>query len=318
MCNLTDRIRKSRKNIKDTTIRTYVCVLNKMKKELGNDKEDCFKFLDDYNYVMGNIKDDKITTQKNKLTAILVYLKSDENYDKKLVEKYTDKLEELSKKYIDFLKTQDKTQTQKDNWINYEDLVELTNKLMRRLKAEDIQKKDELNNKEFDLLKQVVILKTYINYPIRNDFADMKVIKKRNLKNEDEDKNYLVLNKTQKEFHINAFKNKDRLGSRVYKVNRALNKLYNLWLKHNTSGYFLVQSDRKTPMNPNNITKFLNKIFRNEFNKKISTSMIRHITISHLLKDKQTLKEQEKENKEIEDKFLHSKGINDLYRKVDE
>jgi hypothetical protein len=317
-CKITELIKKSRKGIKDNTIRTYTLTLKKLKKELGNKDNECYDFLDEYDKVIKHIENNKITTQKNKLTAIIVLLKSNENPNKKLIEKYSTKLDELNKKYMDFLKTQEKTETQKKNWLEYADLVKLTNKLMLKVKAEGIKNKSELDKKEFDLLKQLVVLKTYMTYPLRNDFADMKIIKKKDLKNEDKNKNYLVLDGNKKEFHINAYKNKDRLGSRIYKVDNKLNRVINLWLKHNKSGYYLPQNDKKTPMNPNNLTKFLNKIFKKEFNKSISTSMIRHITISHLLKDKKTLKEQEKENKEIENKFLHSKGINDLYRKVDE
>ena len=90
-----------------------------------------------------------------------------------------------------------------------------------------------------------------------------------------------------------------------------------MWLKYNKSGYYLTNSDRKSPINSNGITKFLNKIFMKEFNKKISTSMLRHIQISHLNKDKPTIKEIEKKEQKVEDKFMHSKAVNELYRKID-
>jgi hypothetical protein len=45
--------------------------------------------------------------------------------------------------------------------------------------------------------------------------------------------------------------------------------------------------------------------------------MLRHIIISHYTKDEPTLKEIEKKNEKIEDKFMHSAGVNKLYRKVD-
>lgn len=93
-----------------------------------------------------------------------------------------------------------------------------------------------------------------------------------------------------KVFHINQFKNRKRLDTKTLNVTPKLNKVINLWLKHNNSGYYLVKSDRKTPMSPNNITKFLNKIFiKNADGKKISSSMIRHIIISNDLKGEKTL-----------------------------
>jgi site-specific recombinase XerD len=316
MCNLSELLKKSRIKLKDTSIKTYIVSLKLLKKQIGNDKEGCYNFLNDYEKVIKHLENNKITTQKNKLTAIIVFLKAI-NANDNLVKKYTDKLEELGKTYNDFLKTQEKTETQKNNWIEYEELVKLANKLMLEVKNNGYKNKTELNNKEFNLLKKLIIIKTYINYPIRNDFSDMKIIKKKDINKHDNNNNYLVIDGKNKEFHINSYKNKDRLGSKIYKIDNTLNRLINLWLKFNKSGYYLVQYDRKKPMTPNNITKFLNSIFKKEFNKKISTSMLRHITISHLLKNKPSIKEEEEKNKAIEDKFLHSKGINDIYRKID-
>jgi len=100
-------------------------------------------------------------------------------------------------------------------------------------------------------------------------------------------------------------------------IPKNLNRIINLWLKHNKSGWYLVKTDRETPMNPNTITKFLNKIFQKHTGKKISTSMLRHIMISHHLKNTKSIKQEEDEAKQIENKFLHSKGINQLYRKIE-
>ena len=59
------------------------------------------------------------------------------------------------------------------------------------------------------------------------------------------------------------------------------------------------------------------KIFIKNCRKKISTSMIRHIVISNMLKDEPTIAEKDNNKKQIEDTFLHTKEMNDLYRKVD-
>lgn len=56
---------------------------------------------------------------------------------------------------------------------------------MNQVKARDINKKESsmhLNNRDFDLLQQYVILRTYLAFPIRNDFADMKIVNLREYK----------------------------------------------------------------------------------------------------------------------------------------
>jgi hypothetical protein len=283
-------------------------------------------FLQDYDKVMNVVNEEKkITSKKNKLTAILVALNADNPKNTELIDKYGNDLKSLSEKYLSFLKTQKKTETQEKNWIEYKDLIKIINKVMRQVREKELTKKkegDELTNKEFDLLQQYVILRTYIEFPLRNDFADMRVMKNEEFerlpKSETEKNNYLVVySNTKKEFHINQFKNQKYIGSKVLKIPNPLNRVINLWLKHNKSGYYLVKTDRKTPMSPNGITKFLNKIFLKYTGKKISTSMIRHIVISKTLKGEKTIKQKEEEAKKIEDKFFHSKNVNQLYRKVD-
>ena len=44
--------------------------------------------------------------------------------------------------------------------------------------------------------------------------------------------------------------------------------------------------------------------------------MIRHIIISHDTKNEPTLKDIDKKEKDIQNKFLHSKNMNQTYRKI--
>jgi integrase len=322
-----EQIKKSR-DIKDISLKTYLGSLKKLHKILDpkckTGINDC-KFLHDYDEVISVIEDEeKLTTKKNRLTAVLVALGSETPKDEVLIDKYGKYLKTLNEKYMTFIKKQKKTPTQKENWIDYSELVGITNRLMREVKANDILKKTSLNNKEFDLLQQYVILRTYITFPLRNDFSDMKVYKYKDFKKlskEIQNKhNYLIIKSNNKmEFRINEFKNIKAIGEKILIIPTKLKRVIKMWLKYNTSGYFLVKRNQKDPMTPNNITKFLNKIFaRLADGKKISTSMIRHIVISHLLKDQKTIAQKEIDNKKIENTFLHSAKMNELYRKVDD
>ena len=322
---LCKKIMKSR-NIKHSSCKTYLTALKKINKKIDNNIElKDTNFLKDFNKVMKVVNEEnKITSKKNKLTAIIAALNSDDDKDTNLIDKYNNELKKLSDKYTAFLKTQKKTETQQKNWIDYDELIKLINKIMAEVKHREINKNKgdkELSNKDFDIIQQYLILRTYIDYPLRNDYADMKILKLKDYKkldsNEKENNNFLVLlSGNKKQFHINQFKNKKFIGKKILDINPKLNKIINLWLRFNKSGYYLVKTDRKTPMTPNGITKFLNKIFLKHKGKKISSSMIRHIIISHDLKGQKTIKEKEEENKDIENKFFHSKGINELYRKV--
>ena len=309
-----------RPNIKQSSLYTYMVSLKSLRKQIDKKTDmNSTDFLQNYDKVMESIKDMKITTKKNRITAILVALGSDTPINTDLIDKYQIKLKDLNDTYSAFLRTQKKTETQEKNWLNYDDLVSVYNNVMKNVKLEKIITKKELTDKEFNLFQQLVILRTYLDFPLRNDFADMKVINATEYAElkADDDNNYLaIFPKNKKKFILNDFKNKKIIGRKMLDITPSLNKVINQWLKYNTSRYYLVKTDRKTPMNPNNITKYLNKLFMKKTGKKIGSSLIRHIVISKLTENEPTIEEEEKKEKEIETKFLHSKEMNKLYRKI--
>lgn len=321
-------INKSRK-IKDTSLKTYMCALNKLKYKIDGDDSKELKdasFLHDYDKVDKLIKEEeKITSKKNKLTAIIVALSSETPKKQELIDKFSDDLKVLNDKYMNFLKLQQKTDTQKKNWMTFKQLTDLTNKLYDKLQEKGITLNStdlDLSNSEFTLLQQYVIMRVYLTFPLRNDFS-CKIISKKDYDKLDEkeqkDDNYLVIkSKAKKHFVINQFKNMAIIGQRILEIPPNLNRIINLWLKYNKSPYFLVQyKDRSKRMTENGITKFFNKMFKKYAKKKISTSMIRHIVISNYLENEKTIEQKEQDEKNIKDKFFHSAKINDLYRKID-
>jgi hypothetical protein len=57
-------------------------------------------------------------------------------------------------------------------------------------------------------------------------------------------------------------------------------------------------------------------MFNKYIGKPISSSMLRHIIISYDLRNTPTIKEKEKTEEEIKDKYQHSGSMNQLYRKI--
>ena len=322
--NIIEKIKKARPNLKESSIKTYITSINKIKKKINDDSNVTnLDFLKDIDKIIKVIDDEnKITNKKNLITSVLVLMQLDNKSNKKNIELLNEKLKKLSEEYLATLKEQKKTETQEKNWINYKDIIKIINTITKNIKEMKLSEKNELNNKEFDKLQQYLILRSYLSFQLRNDYADMKIIKKKEYdkinSKEKNLNNYLVIfpNK-QKKFYINNFKNVDSLGSKILDIDKKLNNIINLWLKFNKSGWYLVKKDRKNPMNPNNITKYLNKIFKNYADgKKISSSMLRHIIISHKLKNAPSLKEKEKQEEEVKKKFMHSDLMHNLYRKI--
>tara|TARA_R110002167_G_scaffold5026_2_gene23454 strand:- start:360 stop:1358 length:999 start_codon:yes stop_codon:yes gene_type:complete len=323
---LRKAIQADRKDLKEISLNSYITSLRSLFKVLNPDTyldtQLSTKFLSDKKKIMDSIKERKITSKKNILTSIIVALSSDTKKDEKLIEFYQEELKKLSTTYNEFLESQTKTETQQKNWITYDEFIEVINKLLTEIKDEDIHKKAKLNRAEYNLLQKYVILSFYQVFPMRNDFANMRVISKTDYDKLEEkerlENNYFLKDGKKYLIKLNQFKNVKRIGVKSFNVPEKLTKIVKLWLKHNTSGFLFSMNNMRDPLSPNGITKLLNSIFKKYADgKKIGSSMLRHISISEKLKDQPTIKEKEEESKEIEDTFMHSKSMNERYRKVD-
>lgn len=325
---ICDLIKKDRPNIKSTSIIAYISALKQMRKFVKetplNVSLTNVDFLLDYDDIKKYIDSlDKITSKKNKLTAVLVGLSLSKDNNEKLIKKYILLLKSLNEEYLDFLKQQSRTEVQKKNWMTLNQVKEVCLTIKQDVLKLELQKqKAPLDKKDYNTLQYYVLLSTYLNIPIRNDFADMKVLtvnKYDKLPKKDTDENnYLVIfPKNKKVFRINVFKNRSKMGQQIITVPDNLSRVINIWLKFNKSGYYLTTTNQTSPLSPNGITKLFNKLFKKYADgKKISTSMLRHIIISDDLKDEPTIHEKDKKREETEHKFLHSGPINELYRKV--
>ena len=317
---LIQAIQDFKPNVKMNSIMTYINNLKKVCREIsGKDKKDCYlgnlKWLDGFEKVMKTIDDEPLNTRKNRLIAIVVALKATEG-DKDLIEKYTKEMTKLAEEGDARDKEQKLTDKQKANWVNYNQLIELTETLFDRIKEQGLLKKDKLTRKQYTLLQDYIMLRTYLTFTWRNDFALMKVI---NSENEDNGKdNFLLIkNGIPEKFILNQYKTEKKYGKKSVEIPDKLSKVIKKFPKFNKSGYFLTLQDGIRAITPNGITKAFNRLFQNELGKTISTSLLRHIVISHFRASDPTIKEQEKKQQEIENRFMHSGEMNDRYRKIE-
>jgi hypothetical protein len=325
--SLRELIKQKRPNISDTSLKSYVNCLIKIKKDLGfDDSLKNTEFLHDTKKVIEYInKHEKITTKKNKLTCIIVGLDADKKYKfkKRDIEIYQSLLQTLNDEYTQFLSTQTKTATQKKNWIEYEELVNIANDLVNIVKK--YKTRENLNKLEMSQLQNAVLLKTHLVFPIRNDLSEVKIIHnidyEKLTENEKLNHNWLLKTGKKMKFIFNNFKNAKKIGSKEYDVPRNLVNLYNIWFKFNKSDNFLVsKKDMSSKITSNNQTKYFNSIFKPYYpDKSISSSLIRHIVISYYAEKngEPTIAEEQIKAKEVENKYMHSTAVNKIYRKVD-
>jgi hypothetical protein len=324
--SLRKAIKKSRPELSLSSIDSYIISLRMLHNKCFDDhknKQLETKFLHDFTKIQKCLDEiENKNTKKNRLTSILVGLDAEEKKDDKLIDKYQNVLKTLMVSVNKELNSQEKTETQKDNWLEVSDIKSILNKMLADITTQKLFTKDKkLSKTEYSLVQKYILLRFFIAHPTRNNTSNTKVVTKAeyaDLDDDEKDENYLVKDKGKYTFMLNKFKNIKRLGKKTIIVSDPINNLLNKWFTINKSGYMFTLNSGIEPLSSNGITKILNSIFKEYAQgKKLSTSLLRHILISEDLKDEPTIAEKTKEKENIATKYQHSTTVNDQYRKID-
>jgi hypothetical protein len=305
MDNLREKIDSSR-NIKENSLNAYLISIKKLNEFITKKEFKNLDFLKDEKKVLEKLKELKLTTQKNYLSAIIVSLSAyGDKYEDDL-KTYRKRLEQLNEVYNSEIKKNEKTETQEKNWVSMKDLKKVMNSYKLDLKERGAFSKDELTRRELDIMQRWVVANLYLNDenpPIRLDYGNMRIISENDfdkLKDDELDKNFLVVkNRTNKYFHFGDYKTEKTYSKKEIKVGKKLNSVLNIWLKHNKKGGLLYDT-KGDPMSSNTLGKYIKKVFE-KTGKQVSINLIRHIFISEKFPPQ---KEDEKE--EVASKMLHS------------
>jgi hypothetical protein len=276
------------KNLSDSSIKTYIRNL-----EMLNDDKP-FKnlnFLNNKESIDKIIETKKPNTQKNYYTGIVTSLK---HLDKKnkVYDYYYKKMMDLKKEIREETEKGEKTETQKNNWIDWEDLE----KKLEDLKSIILTYPKNVSEKQYHNVLKFIVLSLYIKQqPRRNaDYQFMNIVKSNPPDNND--LNYLVFDK--QEFYFRKYKTakaelKDGKKELIVAIDNELFENIKIYLKFhpllksgkiikNTDVPFLVNHKGESLKSVNSITYILNSIT----GKKIGSSMMRHLFLSSKYGDK--------------------------------
>jgi hypothetical protein len=321
-------LHKDRPKLSDSSVKSYLnCIKVLYKMYLENDKKKRFSeaevnpnFLKDSKNVLKLINsENKLTTKKQRLSCVVVFTKACFPDNEQLLKTYYEPMMDVAKKYQDWLKEQKKSDTQKENWLEKNELDKIINNLYVKIKEFKSSKYNEkLSREQYTDFQVYVVLRLLDWINIRNEFAEMKIIVVDDKEpSESSKQNFLVDNDGKYKVILNKFKNEKYLGKKEYNVPENLNKILRLWFRFNKSGYVLSTLDGKKELGSNGLSKMLISFFKKVTGKSISTSMIRHIQATADDKDNDTILESERKQKAIEDKYLHSSEMHRQYAKKD-
>ena len=265
------------RTLSPTTADSYIKVIFNL-----NDKKP-FKnltFLKDTEVIMNKLAEYAPSTQKTllaTLTSVLSLEKSKISY-KKVYQFYYDKMmDKVSTAKAD--DTAIKTETQKENWITWEDVLKKQTELKETI-DKSVNQKLALTPNQFNHLLSYILLSLYIDVPPRRnqDYLNMYVFratKKDVVDSLPKDKNYLIVSGGEpKQFIYNIYKTSKTYGQQTMNIPSTLVPMLKYYLKRlgkKEKEYKFLPIDKD-----NAITRILNRVF----GKKIGSSMLRHIYLS--------------------------------------
>lgn len=281
-----------RDSLSESSINMYLNNLIKIRKDY---KED---FLSDK--LLDKILNDdsiKLSTKKNKVVSILVFLKSyrknltenDElEHIERLIKSYSDTTDSLASKIDRELIKMEKNEKESDNWYTLDELNLKLLKMEKELKKLDINSYDYLKN-----FMKYLLLKIHLTYPMRNDLSDALLLSMsefKKTKDISKEFNYIVMGSSEAFIILNKFKTVKSKGTQTLKINdkdimknlRKYVKALNTYKTENSidNKYFIIHK-KGNKFSRNEYTKLFNEIF-NEDSKKVSTTMIRKIICSNV------------------------------------
>ena len=282
-------IAKEKPTLSDMSVKTYSNCIAKVLEFMRTDKYDEL-FKDPHKVVkLLNEKYDKSNTIKTKLASIIVFLrviKTDKNSKEvnDAIDVFSHVIEMLTNDIKANLSSSEKSTKQKDNWIDTADAEKLNDNLLR------LVPKDIRTPKDLMALRNYVIFKLYQDNPTRNEIADSKIIFKP-LKKSDalsDEYNYIILDKKKKTitYQMNQYKTSKNYGQKNVDLNKDLFPLFMQYKKavdmFNDKGWFLLNDSATEKMTRNRLGVVYSTLGAS-INKKLGTSMNRHIALSNLI-----------------------------------
>jgi len=269
----------SNRGVSPSSIKLYLFTLCQLN---GGELTD-INFLRDVPNILSKLEKYKQSTIRTKLIAVIACLKTMD--EPELLKEYSDIVKQIN----DDTDNTVKSETQKENWISKDEVMELWKKYDDEVNV--FKNKRNITEKQEDILLRFMILSLYsLISPRRNaDYGLMKIVKKMT---PDLSAEFNYLDLKNKCFIFRNYKTKKTYSEQVEDIPNSLWDVIKIYLKfHSKDCNFFLSIDNKPLPHSNSITLILNKIF----GKRVGCSMLRNIMATNDLQAVQPLLNKVKE-----------------------
>jgi hypothetical protein len=268
MTSIADIIQKNRPHLSANSIKTYSSILINLWKRKHTGEVN-LSWFEDQDAVLDQLKDVPPKNRKTILASLVVFCK-----DKKCV-KYQEQMKNDRTKTDTETKQQTMTESQKENWVNPDDIQHIFNNLQTQTKP--LWKKENLSMNDFQQLQGTVILAVLggIYIPPRRalDFCAMKI---KGEINRDSD-NYMHKNT----LVFNQFKTSKHYGQQTVPIPPKLAYILREWIKINPTEWLLFDT-KKQPLTSVKLNQRFSALFGG---KKVGVNMMRHTYLTDMYKN---------------------------------
>jgi integrase len=285
MTNIISIIEKNRPLLSKSSLRTYNSIILNLAKKCDIKIEDANDINKNIDCILNHLKDIPPRLRKTTISALVVVCDDKGDSHSKLLERLRTMMSSDSKIAKSEEDSQTKSQTEKDNWIEWTDVLDKYNKLK---KDAEMYMKDETlytnpvsgagsprDKHKFNVIKMYILLSMFILINPRRSL-DMVHFKIRNIDKSTD--NYMDAKDNKLIF--NSYKTMKTYGQQVVDLPKELKKIITKWMTINKTDY-LIPDSTDGISSSNKITNLFYKFF----GKKVSVNMLRHSKITNLYKD---------------------------------
>jgi len=260
MTDIKEILRQRRPNLSESSITTYNSIIRNLYNKVFKKTEVDLNDFDDTEKVLNYLHDVPSNKRKTILASIVV-LTGNERYRNQMNEDVTEYNDEISR--------QEMTETQRNNWVDSDEIERIFNKYESNSKI--IYKKSDKTVAELRTIQNYIILcllgGKYIPPRRSLDYVNFKI---RNVDTETD--NYLDKN----EMVFNSFKTAKTYGTQKLKIPVKLKNILIKWIAVNPTEYLIFDSNLGK-MSSVKLNQTLNKLFGG---RKISVNALRHSYLS--------------------------------------
>lgn len=256
LMNIKEELKNLRPNLSEGSLKTYSSILRNLHKKVFENQEIEKSNFNKCDEILEHLRDMPANKRKTILSALVVLTDKNE-YREVMNGDVSDYNKEIQK--------QEKTETQRENWITTDEVREVFNRLENDAKIL-FKKSNRTNSDEQQIQNYIIValLGGLFIVPRRSlDYCAMKI---RNI-NKDED-NYINKNK----FIFNKYKTAKTYGKQELEIPQQLKNILNRWIAINTSDY-LLRDKNGNNMTSTKLNQYMNRIFGG---KKIAVNAMRH------------------------------------------